>query len=641
MTSEVWSIIIVDDDEDDRDDMRRMLLRASELRYHFVEAETGAAGLHALADAAGTREGPVCVLLDFNLPDMNALDFVAAMAGGDGLPRCPVVVMTGDDTEAAGRTSLRAGAHDYVGKAWITTPGLVRAIESASERWRLTRELHQRQRELQSIADNTPNLLIRHDRALRHVYVNAASVSAIGLSASQLLGRTHRELGLAHVSWETALVSVFEGRQSAPFAFSLRSTTSERHYVATLVPELNASGDVETILCVATDDTERCRSEEVLRNEDRRKTDFLGTLAHELRNPLAPIRTGLEILRASPVRSPADSQVLESMGRHFRHLVRLVDDLVEFTRISTGKISLQLERIAFQQALEQAIEASRRAIDVAGHTLHVNVPVERIWVNGDVVRLSQIMTNLLNNAARYTPRNGRIEVVLTCTDAEAVLQVTDNGVGIARAHLESVFGMYVQLAQSKDIVPGGLGIGLSLVRQLTELHGGTVTVESDGLGMGSTFTLRLPRTAPVERVSDAAATPAAPQQATRQGGDSRRRRVLVVDDNEDAALILALSLNLSGHQTSTAFTGRGALELLASFQPELAFIDLGMPGMSGYDVAEAIRADPSLAGITLVALTGHGSEADKERALAAGFHVHLTKPVEYSEIERILSQVRA
>lgn len=642
MTGEFWTIIIVDDDRDDRDDVRRMLLGASERRFRLVDAETGAAGIRALEDAAGATEGPLCIVLDFNLPDMNALEFLAAMTGEDGVPRAPVVVITGDETESFGRASLRAGAQDYVGKHWITPQGLVRAIESASERWAMARELQRRQREIESIAGNTPDLLIRYDRGLRHVYCNAATVSAMGLARSQLLGRTHRELGLEHVSWEAALGSVFESRMSAPVEFSVGSSPSERHYVATLVPELNLTGVVESVLCVAHDETERRRREELLQHEDRRKTDFLATLAHELRNPLAPIRTGLEILSASPSPSPVARQALESMERQLRHLVRLVNDLVEVSRISVGKVSLQREPIRFQSVLDQAIEASRHAIDVAGHTLHVNVPAAPVWVDGDLVRLCQIVSNLLNNAAKYTPRNGRIEMALTCTDADVVLRITDNGGGIAAADFETIFGMYVQLPQPDDIVPGGFGIGLPLVRQLAEQHGGSVTVESEGLGMGSAFTLRLPRIAPVERDADAAAPPTMEQHRSAvRRGDARRRRVLVVDDNQDAALTLALSLDLSGHQTSTAHSGRGALETLASFQPDVAFVDLGMPGMSGYDVAEVIRANPALAGITLVALTGHGSPEDKERARAAGFHFHLTKPVEFSEVENILTLIQA
>ena len=642
MTGELWTIIIVDDDIDDRDDVRRMLLSATERRFRVVEAETGAAGIRALGDAAGATEGLLCIVLDFILPDMNALEFLAAMTGEDGVPRAPVVVITGDETESFGRASLRAGAQDYIGKRWITPQGLVRAIESASERWAMARELRRRQREIESIADNTPDLLIRYDRGLRHVYCNAATESAMGLARARLLGRTHHELGLEQGLWEAALGAVFESRMSAPFEFSVGSSPSERHYVATLVPELNLSGMVESVLCVAHDDTERRKREELLRHEDRRKTDFLATLAHELRNPLAPIRTGLEILSAAPAPSPAARQALESMERQLRHLVRLVNDLVEVSRISTGKVSLQCEPIRFEAVLDQAIEASRFAIDVAGHTLHVSIPAEPVWVDGDLVRLCQIVSNLLNNAARYTPRNGRIEIALTCTDADMVLRVSDNGGGISASKLEAIFGMYVQLPQSDDIVPGGLGIGLPLVRRLAELHGGSVTVESEGLGMGSAFTLRLRRIAPVEREADAVAPPTMEQHRSAvRRGDARHRRVLVVDDNQDAALTLALSLDLSGHQTSIAHSGRGALETLASFQPDVAFVDLGMPGMSGYDMAKVIRADPALAGITLVALTGHGSPEDKERARAAGFHFHLTKPVEFSEVENILTLIQA
>lgn len=638
MTAEMWSIIIADDSVDDRAEVRRMLLTGSVHRYQFIEVETGVAALAALSEGEGTLEAPRCLVLDFNLPDMNALECLAAMRGTDGEPRSPVVVITGDDTESNGRASLRAGAHGYVGKPWMTPQVLVRTIEVATEQWAMGRELRQQQRELQSISDHTPDLLTRYDRALRHVYVNTAAVTAMGMPQSELLGRTHRELGLDHLRWAPALREVFRTGARAPLEFSLARSPSARHYLATLVPEFDASGVVESVFCVAHDDTDRREIEEILRIENRRKTDFVATLAHELRNPLAPIRTGLEILAAAPAGSPASRQALDTMQRQLNHLVRLVDDLLEISRINSGKVELRRATVDVALVLEQAIAASRSLIDAAGHTLHVRIPAETILVNGDLVRLCQIVSNLLNNAAKYTPANGRIEIALTRTGDDAVIRVTDNGMGIARENFESIFGMYAQLPQRPDVIQGGLGVGLPLIRTLAALHGGSVTVESEGPGMGSTFTLRVPLSTLADQEADAALPPPVPFHRSASPREVPRRRVLVVDDNPDAALTLALSLDLSGHQTSVAHSGPAALEQLASFQPELAFVDIGMPGMSGYEVADIIRADPTLAGITLVALTGHGSPGDKARARAAGFHFHLTKPVEQRDVEKILAQ---
>ncbi len=637
MTGEEWLIVIVDDNEDDRDDVRRMLLSASGRRYRFLEAATGADGLRLAGDAAGAWNGPSCLVLDFHLPDMNALEFLEALTGPDGASNRPVLVITGDETEVAGRASLRAGAHDYIGKRWMTPQGLLRTIDSASERFAMARELRQRDRELQSLADNSPDLMTRYDPMLRHVFVNAAAALAMGWPPESICGRSHRDLGLDHAVWEPALRQVFETGRPASMQFSRDPSHVARQYLASLVPEFDAHGAVVTVLCVARDDTDRRAIEQHATDESRRKTDFLATLAHELRNPLAAIRSGLEILAIPTSSGPATEQALGSMTRQLAHLVRLVDDLLEVSRIDGGKIALRRAPVLCGVVLEQAIEASRPMIDAAGHSLSITVPAEPIRVNGDLVRLCQIVTNLLNNAAKYTPRPGHIAILLTCTESEAIVRVRDDGVGLSAQNLEIIFDMYTQLAQADDTTPGGLGLGLPLVRHLAELHGGSVTAASDGPGTGSTFTLRLPLLTSAVDAVEVAVPPVVVQASLT--ADSRR--VLVVDDNEDAALTLALSLSLSGHQTTTAHSGRAGLELMASFRPELALVDIGMPGMSGYEVAEVIRADPTLAGITLVAVTGHGSQTDKERALAAGFDFHLTKPVEYRDVEKILLQRRA
>lgn len=371
------------------------------------------------------------------------------------------------------------------------------------------------------------------------------------------------------------------------------------------------------------------RAERSLRLADQRKDEFLATLAHELRNPLAPIRTGLQLLAKQPAADEQRKGVTDMMERQMSQLLRLIDDLLEVSRISTGKLVLQRERLDLRRVVDMALEACQPLIERGGHQLTVTLPDREVCVDGDLTRLAQSLSNLVNNAAKYTPDGGRIQVALARDGAEAVLTVADDGIGLPPDMIARVFDMFAQVNRSLERAQGGLGIGLALVRSLVQMHGGQVSAASPGAGQGSTFTLRLPLLQPAPEPEPAAA-PAAP-------AAGRTLRILVVDDNEDAAAVLAMLLSLGGHEVQVEHGGHAALRTAASFQPHAIFCDVGMPGMGGYEFAARLRLEPRFAGTLLVALTGWGAEEDKRRSRAAGFDEHLTKPASEEVVTALLA----
>jgi PAS domain S-box-containing protein len=391
---------------------------------------------------------------------------------------------------------------------------------------------------------------------------------------------------------------------------------------------------------------ERVRGAEALREADRRKSEFLATLAHELRNPLAPIRNGLELMRMQAAGNVAGravnpalaDNVRAMMERQVNHMVHLVNDLLDIARVSSGKLVLQARRVDLREAVATALETSRPLIDANGHRLEVSVPDAPLLIEADPVRISQVVSNLLSNAAKYTPHGGRIALTVR-PGADAVeVAVADNGIGIDAASLGAVFEMFTQVGHSIERANGGLGIGLSLVRRLVELHGGSVRADSAGAGQGSRFTVRLPQAGAAPDLDAGAGRAAA---AETQYGPGRRLRVLVADDNVDAAHTLAALLDLAGHETRVAHDGVAALALAAQFDPQLVFLDIGMPRMDGYETARRLRALPGSGGALLVALTGWGAEEDRARSRAAGFDRHLLKPALPAEVEAVLAEAMA
>ena len=390
---------------------------------------------------------------------------------------------------------------------------------------------------------------------------------------------------------------------------------------------------------------ERVRGAEALRDADRRKSEFLATLAHELRNPLAPIRNGLELMRmqaagnlAGRAANPAlVDNVRAMMERQVNHMVHLVNDLLDIARVSSGKLVLQMRRVDLREAIATAVETSRPLIDANGHRLEVELPGMALAVEADPVRISQVVSNLLSNAAKYTPHGGRIVLAARIEDEVLAISVQDNGIGIGAESLGAVFDMFTQVERSLTRSNGGLGIGLSLVRRLVELHGGSVLAESDGVGQGSTFTVRLPLAHAAPAPAEAARVDAAPA----PGQSARRLRVLVADDNADAGHTLAALLEIAGHETRVVHDGVAALAVASQFAPQLVFLDIGMPRLDGYETARRLRASPELEGAMLVALTGWGAEEDRARSRAAGFDRHLLKPALPADVEAVLAEALA
>ncbi|AWL06789.1 ATP-binding protein [Massilia oculi] len=408
--------------------------------------------------------------------------------------------------------------------------------------------------------------------------------------------------------------------------------------------EVNASriGEPEArhVALVFRDTSERKRIEEDMRRlareaseASRRKSEFLAVLAHELRNPMATIRTGLEIMRLRADCPDTMARVREMLERQTHQLSHLVDDLLDVARVSSGKIEIRKQLADLNRVMASAVETSTAVIQGARHRLEVILWPEPLLLDLDPTRIAQVVSNLLTNAAKYTPPGGDIRLEVRKDAGQATIAVSDTGVGILPEHQEAIFEMFGQVGDHGGLAQGGLGIGLSLVRQLATLHGGAVSVHSAGAGQGSTFTVRLPL----------GAQPGAGQgeggQAPRQelrALPRRRFRVLVVDDNTDAAESLSLLLQMNAHEIRTATNGRDALALARDFTPDIAFLDIGMPGMTGYELAARLRALPGLARTTLVAVTGWGSEEDQARSREAGFDHHFTKPIAAETVSRLL-----
>jgi len=419
----------------------------------------------------------------------------------------------------------------------------------------------------------------------------------------------------------------------------------------TIQPIRNDEGEVIFLAPTGTDitariaaDAERRRLESELRQlaadlseAGRRKDEFLATLAHELRNPLAPMRNGLQIIRLAgsgqPVPAEAVDQAGAMMDRQLGQLVRLVDDLLDVSRISRGKQDLRRERADLKAILYYALETSRPVLDARGHTVRLDLPDAPVIVNADVIRLEQVFTNLLNNAAKYSERDGRIDLTLRVEQGEAVVRVRDSGIGIPPEMLPVIFELFTQLEQRPGRTDGGLGIGLTLVRRLVEMHGGRVDAASDGPGTGSEFTVRLPLTSPADCDPPPAARPVPEFTAP----DGHPLRILVADDNADGATTLSMLLDAMGHESRTARDGEEALSVAEAFRPDVVLLDIGMPKLSGYEVCRRIRAEPWGAHAIVVALTGWGQESDRQRTSDAGFDRHLVKPLDPRDLRELLS----
>jgi PAS domain S-box-containing protein len=468
---------------------------------------------------------------------------------------------------------------------------------------------------------------------------NPAAVRLFGYTAEQAVGRHISFLIPAERADEEdrILAQLRAGDRVYHFdTVRVRSDGQPIHVSLTISPIRDEAGRVVGASKIARDITERKLAEErtyallaQLKEADRRKDEFLATLAHELRNPLAPLRNMLEVMRRGG-NGDLIEQVRPTLERQLGQLVRLVDDLMDVSRIARGKLELRKERVELASVIHQSAEVSRPLAESAGHELIVSLPREPIYLYADPARLAQVFGNLLTNACKYTEPGGRIWVAAARQGGDVVVSVKDTGVGIPPDKLGSVFEMFNQIDRSLERSQGGLGIGLTLVKRLVEMHGGSVEAHSKGTGRGSEFVVRLPVLLEEAR----------PETPTAEPAPAAARRILVVDDNRDAATSLALLLQLTGNEAQIAFDGLEAVEATAAFRPDVILLDIGLPKLNGYDACRRIREQPWGRGVMLVALTGWGQEEDRRQSKEAGFDHHMVKPVDLAALTALLAELR-
>ena len=548
----------------------------SGLGQNLVRAGSGLEALEKLM-----KDEFAVVLLDVSMPDMDGFEAATLIHQHPRFERTPIIFVTGVHVSELDRLKgYKVGAVDYVSIPVV--PEILRSkVAVLIELFTKRRELQEVNRTLaqanQRLAEANTTLQAEKTRELE--------------TLNRVLQRANQELEAANRSLQTEVA-------------------------------------------------ERARVELALKEADRHKDEFLAMLAHELRNPLAPIHNAVQLMHRQSFTDPQLTWSRDVIGRQLAHLTRLVDDLLDVSRITRGKINLSKEVIELETLLTRTVETVQPLIEERGHKLTVEVPKGILAVLGDPTRLVQAVGNVLGNAAKYTERGGHITLTAAESGSEVVIRVRDNGIGIPAELMPMIFNLFTQLDRTSGLPQSGLGIGLALVQRLVEMHGGSVSARSEGLGKGSEFLIRLPlfiretveSGQPIQQLS------ALEQSMTNAEGPARtQRRILVADDNNDALESLATLLQLSGHEVYTAPNGAMALESAEQHRPEVALLDIGMPKLDGYEVARRIRAQPWGQRITLVALTGWGQDSDRRRSQEAGFDSHLVKPLDLDKLTELLA----
>jgi CheY-like chemotaxis protein/two-component sensor histidine kinase len=632
MTASPARLLIVEDSPEDREAYRRLLAA----HYELVESDSAEEALRLCR-----AEPPACILIDYSLGDRDAIEFLQELKGdGIGFPAA-VVVVTGQGNERIAVQAMKLGVEDYVVKDDLARlPGVVRAaIARHSERqqraYRILivddsledREFYKRRLpergamrfEFEEAGTAAEGLRILSAWSPDCVLLDYGLPDADGLSLLSEIRRADAGAGVA--------VVVLTGQGSEAIAVAALKAGAQDYVVKSSAVEMLRQAVIGAVEKVRLDrrleEQRRAleRSEAALRETARRKDEFLAMLAHELRNPLAPLSNLADILRARRDDPESIDFVREVLERQVGHMGRLVEDLLEVSRVTRGLVMLKRSAVDLRRLVAEVLEDHRSGIERAGLHASLAAPEAAVWVDADATRLAQVLSNVLANAVKFTPRGGRIDASLD-VDREgrsARIAVQDTGAGIDPAILGRLFEVFEQGDHSLHRPEGGLGLGLAIAKGLVELHGGTIRAESEGPGKGARFSIDLPLgTEPV-----ALREPARQRSTPRQGG-----RILIVDDNVDAALTLRIFMQIENYEVRVAYNGIDAVRMAREEPPDAILCDIGLPGMNGFEVAKALRRDPGMRRARLIAITGYGSVRDREHALASGFDDHLVKPVD-------------
>ncbi len=520
---------------------------------------------------------------------------------------------------------------------WVAAMMIASMLKSSAAAREARARARLSERRFRVMADGVPAMIWVTDADGAIEFVNREYCSFLGVTQEQVTGDRwkpfiHPDDADAYFS---AYADAVTNRESFHARARLKHASGEWRWVESSgVPRFSETGAFLGHVGLSPDITSSVRAQHELKQADRRKDEFLAMLSHELRNPLAPILNAADVLGSGGI-SPERLQRASAMiKRQSTRMAGLLDDLFDVARIAEGKLTLNLHHVAFAGVIDTAIEVARPALDRKNHRLSVSLPSESAMLRADPLRLPQVFSNLLTNAAKYTDPGGRVELTASIAGSTLSVCVKDDGIGLPPEALTRVFALFLQWEGANSRAgDGGMGVGLALAKGIVELHGGTIEARSEGLGRGSEFIVRLPLCAAEPAV---AVTPDG--DAAASSGDGRR--VLIADDNRDASDSLALLLEAAGHEVRVAYDGLAAVSIARTFRPQMALLDIDMPGLDGYAVAEALRAESWGADLAIVAITGWGNEQDKRRALAAGFDAHLTKPVEPQEIKSLLSARR-
>lgn len=631
---------------DDSDGARYAKSRTLQLAgFEVREASTGFDALEQVLESL-----PDLVLLDMKLPDLSGLEVCRRIKENPATSSVLVLQTSASLVDSNDKVrGLDGGADNYLA-APVEPHELIANVKALLRLRDVQRELRENEERFRQLAENIGDVFWIFDpTAPALLYVSPAYETLWGCDSGLLQADPFAWLGAVHTDDRDSVRAAFEGLlrfEDYEQEYRLQMTDGSERWIRDRgFPVQDEFGVNYRVARISQDITLQKRAEQALQLAAIRKDEFLATLAHELRNPLAPMRSAVELMRLEHAsgNGAGNGDAREIIGRQINHLVRLVDDLLDVSRITQGKLSLQLQRVELRPIIETALETNAAFFAARGQTLRVELPEREVWLNGDSVRLAQALGNLLHNAGKYTPAGGAIVLRVEATAQSVRIAVEDNGIGIAENELEHIFEMFTQVRRDDNQLSEGLGVGLSLVKKLIALHGGKVVVSSPGLNQGSRFVVELPIIAETMTTAD---VPAPLDEQRRDGvadggSASPPLKILLVDDSIDAVTMLSLLLRKLGHDIEIAHEGKAAQRIARRFLPDVILLDIGLPGMDGYQVARALRQFPELQHTRLVALTGYGQARDREQALAAGFSQHLIKPLDFSKLAALLEDTKA